>query len=134
MPVGDYTMIHKLTALIIAWLVFLPSKGNAENIVCPPQYKIAEEPNKWSPDYVGLLEEVWLSRQFLKESEGAVIRCKRTIGSVEMFLLNKSCRIVSGGGKSSTTSYGTNTEDTACKMSISMLVETNDKVCMVVCR
>jgi hypothetical protein len=108
--------------------------ATAENIVCPLQNELSADINKWLPDYGGLLEDVWLSRQFNGNREGAVVRCKRTIGSVQMILVNKSCRIVSAGGESNTQSFGTATEDTLCKIPLALTADTNSKTCMVICK
>jgi hypothetical protein len=86
-----------LTALALAVTV----SASAENIVCPPQNDIVANFDKWSADYSGSLDEVSLSRQFLKDQEGAIIRCKRTMGSVQIMFQKRSCRIVPGAGKRS---------------------------------
>jgi hypothetical protein len=117
---------------VLAFLA-VPTDAAAENIVCPLQNEIGSEINKWLPDYGGLLEDVWLSRQFNGGREGAVVRCKRTIGSVQMILVNKSCRLVAAGGKSTTASFNT-TEDTECKIPLALTADTNNKTCMVVCK
>jgi hypothetical protein len=87
--------------------------ANAANIVCPPQNHIVSDFDKWSADYSRALAEVWLNRQFLKDQEGATIRCKRTLGSVQIMLREKSCRIIPGTGKVQTTPFG-NAEETLC--------------------
>jgi hypothetical protein len=132
MRVGDKAMIDRL--LVLSTLAFLDFivPANAENIVCPPQNDIVANFDKWSADYSGPLDEVWLSRQFLKDQEGAIIRCKRTIGSVQIMLQKKSCRIIPGEGKVQITPYG-NAEDSVCSFARPNPL-TNDKTCIVVCK
>ena len=90
------------------------TSANAENILCPPERPMLDNFGKWTPDYGGPLEEVWLSRQFMPDKEDAVIRCKRVIGSVEIMFQKRTCRIIPGAGKSQVTPYAS-TEDTSCK-------------------
>jgi hypothetical protein len=130
---GDKTMIVRLLIFAAMACLAFPIRGNAENIVCPPQNEMAEGFDKWTADYSGGLDEVWLSRQFLRDQEGAVIRCKRTIGSVQIMLQRKSCRAVPGAGKAETTPYG-NSEDTVCKLGRANSAGTNDKTCIIVCK
>ena len=73
-------MINRLLITAFASFAFTVS-GHAENIVCPPQNEIADGFGKWTGDYSGSLDEVSLSRQFLGEQEGAIIRCKREINA-----------------------------------------------------
>jgi hypothetical protein len=132
MPVEDKSMIHRLlmsSAFAFACLV-VPSK--AENIVCPPENDIAATFDKWTPDYAGSLNEVFLSRHFLKDQEGAMIRCKRTIGSVQIMFRKKSCRIVAGAGSAEISPHPSS-EDTVCSLT-RLFPVTNDKACIVECR
>jgi hypothetical protein len=76
-------MINRLLITALASFAFAV-RGHAENIVCPPQNEIADGFGKWTGDYSGSLDEVSLSRQFLGEQEGAIIRCKREIGSMQI--------------------------------------------------
>jgi transposase len=90
-------MINRLLITGLASFAFAVS-GHAENIVCPPQNEIGDGFGKWIDDYSGSLDEVSLSRQFLGEQEGAIIRCKREIGSMQIMFQKKSCRLIPEGG------------------------------------
>jgi hypothetical protein len=130
MPAGDKAMLTKI--VLAAFIAFTLTCAKAENIVCPPQNDIVANFDKWSADYSGSLNEVWLSRQFLDGQEGATIRCSRTIGSVQIMFQKRSCRIIPGTGKVQITPYG-NAEDTDCSLSLPHPL-TNDKACIVVCK
>jgi hypothetical protein len=134
MPAGEgKAVINRL--LVPATLAFLAftTRGNAENIVCPPQNDIVADFDKWSADYSGPLDEVWLFRQFLSDQEGAIIRCKRTMGSVQIMLQKKSCRIIPGAGKVESIPYG-NEPVTSCSIGRPNPTLTNDETCVIVCK
>jgi hypothetical protein len=118
--------------VLVALTALTVTCAKAENIVCPPQNDIVANFDKWSADYSGSLNEVWLSRQFLDGQEGAIIRCSRTIGSVQIMFQKRSCRIIPGAGKVQITPFG-NTEDTECSLGRPHPL-TNDKACIVVCK
>jgi hypothetical protein len=118
--------------VMVAFVAFTLTCAKAENIVCPPQNDFVASFDKWSPEYYGTLDEVRLSRQSLTDQEVAVIRCKRTTGSVQIMFQKKSCRIIPGLGNVQITPYG-NPEDTFCNF-IRPNPLTNDKACIVVCK
>jgi hypothetical protein len=128
-------MINRLLITALASFAFTVS-GHAENIVCPPQNEIADGFGKWTGDYSGSLDEVSLSRQFLGEQEeGAIIRCKREIGSMQIMFQKKSCRLIPEGGAAQSTSYGKQSEETICRLRRdSSSGGTNDKTCIIVCK
>jgi hypothetical protein len=126
-------MINRLLIFTLASFGFTVS-GHAENIVCPSQNEIADGFGKWTGDYSGSLDEVSLSRQFLRDQEGAVIRCKRTIGSMQIMFQKKSCRLIPEGGEAHSTSYGKQSEETSCKLGRANSAGTNDKTCIIVCK
>jgi hypothetical protein len=121
-------MINRLLITAFASFAFTVS-GHAENIVCPPQNEIADGFGKWTGDYSGSLDEVSLSRQFLGEQDGAIIRCKRTIGSMQIVFQKKSCR-----GAVQSTSYAKQSEETTCRLGRDNSTGTNDKTCIIVCK
>jgi hypothetical protein len=132
MPVGDNIMPMRIAvAATVASFAFTVS-ARAEDILCPPERPMLDTFGKWTADYNGPLEEVWLSRQFMPDKEGAVIRCKRVIGSVEIMFQKRSCRIVPAGGKTEHTPYAS-AEEFSCKIPRSSLTDTNNKICMIVC-
>jgi hypothetical protein len=127
-------MINRLLITALASFAFAV-RGHAENIVCPPQNEIADGFGKWTGDYSGSLDEVSLSRQFLGEQEGAIIRCKREIGSMQIMFQKKSCRLIPEGGAAQSTSYGKQSEETICRLRRdSSSGGTNDKTCIIVCK
>jgi hypothetical protein len=130
-PRGGKAISLLITAL--ASFAFTVS-GHAENIVCPPQNEIADGFGKWTGDYSGSLDEVSLSRQFLGEQDGAIIRCKRTIGSMQIVFQRKSCRLIPEGGAVQSTSYGKQSEETICRLGRDNSTGTNDKTCIIVCK
>jgi hypothetical protein len=119
---------------LLAAAILLPGAARAENIVCPPQNDIPAEFGKWSADYSGSLDEVWLTRQFLRDQEGAVVRCKRTIGSVQIMFQKKSCRIIPGVGKTEIIPSANSEEDTLCRLPRPNTSMTNDKSCVISCK
>jgi hypothetical protein len=133
MPVGGKAMINRLLITALASFTFTVS-GHAENIVCPPQNEIADGFGKWTGDYSGSLDEVSLSRQFLGEQEGAIIRCKRTTGSMQITFQKKSCHLIPEGGAAQSTSYGKQSEETTCRLGRGNSTGTNDKTCIIVCK
>src|SRR5436190_341369 len=106
----------------IASLTFAGS-AKAENILCPPQDQTDERLGKWTGDYYGSLGEVSLSRQFVGDQEGAIIRCKRTIGSVHIMFQKRSCRIVPAGGKTEYTPYAS-MENVSCTIPLDLQTDT----------
>jgi hypothetical protein len=130
---GVEAMINRLLITAFASFAFTVS-GHAENIVCPPQNEIADGFGKWTGDYSGSLDEVSLSRQFLGEQEGAIIRCKRTTGSMQITFQKKSCHLIPEGGAAQSTSYGKQSEETTCRLGRGNSTGTNDKTCIIVCK
>ncbi|WP_440640987.1 hypothetical protein ACSHT2_07230 [Bradyrhizobium sp. PUT101] len=113
-------------------LAVLPLNASlSRELQCPntvPEAPMVAPLEKWTPQYMGLLDNVSMGRYF---REGTVyqshISCSRTVGAVKI-VTQSACRIVEGDGKMQTIQTDKFSDITLCKIPLGAR-----EACKIVC-